>query len=108
MDDCTIAAMGVCMGGAVGGGVGPGGKGPEDDDSAAILTKGEPAHDEDDGGYPRCPIYYVPDASYFGVLVIEGQMNNVLLLLALLFFFGFWMEDHHSDKHRLNPFVLVK
>jgi len=30
--------MGVCMGGAVGGGVGPGGKGPEDDDSATILT----------------------------------------------------------------------
>jgi len=30
--------MGVCIG-AVGGGVGPGGKGPEDDDSAILPIK---------------------------------------------------------------------
>jgi hypothetical protein len=30
--------MSVCIGGAVRGGVGPGGKGPATDDSAAILT----------------------------------------------------------------------
>jgi hypothetical protein len=72
--------MGACIGGAVGGGVGPGGKGPETDDSAAILKikENKPTTKMKAAIHP-VP-YYVPDASYFGVLVIEGQMNNVLLL----------------------------
>jgi len=36
--DPTIAVMSVCIGGAVRGGIGRGGKGPETDDFAAILT----------------------------------------------------------------------
>jgi len=96
--------MGVCIG-AVGGGVGPGGKGPEDDDSAIL-----PKRENRPTTKMKAAIHPVPyirsDASYFGVLVIEGQMNNVLLL-APPFFFGFWTEDHHSDRHHLKP-LLVK